>query len=108
MEGFVAEENLEPFVALVAFLTGYDLYSESYDYVGIQYGLQDTDVDKGRWYAYPLTGSIPVLLEVASEPGAREQVHVRVTSSTVLSAELTAQLDLLESICFKYILTRRQ
>lgn len=88
-------------------MVGYKLYREDYDWVGIQYGLRDTDVEQDRWYAYPFEGRHPVLLELAYEPGAGHMVNVRVTSPIGLTAELTAQLDLLISVYQDYLLTHR-
>ena len=49
VQGWIFEENLQPFVELLAFLAGYRLYDEEYDWVAIEYGVKDTDVDEEKW-----------------------------------------------------------
>lgn len=64
------EENLKPFVELLAQLVGYTLYDEDYDWVAIVYGSEDTDEDADKWYTHPFAGADSRALELARNPGS--------------------------------------
>jgi hypothetical protein len=101
VDGWIFAENLQPFVELLAFLAGYTLYDEEYDWVAIEYGIQDTDRDAGKWYTYSFAGTRLLMLHLAHNVGS-SVVTVRVTSDAALTAELAAQLDLLVMVCQHY------
>src|SRR5215472_14082940 len=84
VEGWIFAENLQPFAELLAFLAGYTLYDEEYDWVALEYGVKDTDVDAGKWYTYTFAGPHPLTLHIAQDDGS-SVVHVRVTSEAALS-----------------------
>ena len=106
MADWILAENLQPFVELLAFLAGYTLYDEGYDWVAIEYGVKDTDVDEDKWCTYTFAGKHPLTLHVARDGGA-SIVSVRVTSEADITADLAAQLDLLVMVCQDYTVTRR-
>jgi hypothetical protein len=106
VEGWIVAENLQPFVELLAFLAGYTLYDVEYDWVAIEYGVKDTDVDAGRWCTYAFAGTHPLTLHVAQDEGSNV-VHVRVTSEAAITADLAAQLDLLVMVCQDYTIARQ-
>lgn len=106
LENWIFAENLQPFVEVLAYLAGYTLYDEEYDWVTIEYGIQDTDEDEGRWYIYAFAGPRPLTLHLARNSGS-DVVSVRVTRDAPIPADLAAQLHLLVLICQSYTLTRR-
>lgn len=71
--GWIWTDNLRPLFAELAQLVGYQF--DDSDWLAIEHGVQGTDSEAGRWFAYPV-GSIVVSL--ALEPGADEMVQVRV------------------------------
>ncbi|HEV2459827.1 MAG TPA: hypothetical protein VGS80_15835 [Ktedonobacterales bacterium] len=99
-------ENLQPFVELLAYLAGYTLYDEEYDWVAIEYGITDTDEDEGKWYTYTFAGMHPLVLHVARTSGSHV-ISVRVTNDTAITADLAAQLDLLVTVCQHYTIAGR-
>jgi hypothetical protein len=105
MDNWVFEDNLEQFIAVLAYLVGYRMYSKEHDWVGIESGLQSTNVDNDRWYSYPFAGTVPVLLEVSHDPNATEVANVRVRSTPDVTPELKAKLDLLVFVCQEYHLS---
>ncbi len=106
VEGWIFAENLQPFAELLAFLAGYRLYDVEYDWVAIEYGVKDTDVDAGKWYTYAFAGTQPLTLHIAQDEGSNV-VHVRVTSEAAITADLAAQFDLLVMICQDYTIARQ-
>jgi hypothetical protein len=105
VEGWIFAENLQPFIELLAFLAGYALYDDEYEWVAIEDGIQDTDADAGKWYAYTLAGTRPLALQVARNIGSNV-VSVQVTSDTAVGADLAAQLSLLVQLCQHYSIAR--
>ena len=106
VEGWIFAENLQPFVELLAFLAGYKLYDEEYDWVAIEYGVKDTDVDEEKWCTYTFAGTHPLTLHVAQDEGSHV-VHIRVTSDAAITEDLAAQLDLLVMVCQDYTIARQ-
>jgi hypothetical protein len=103
VDTWIFEENLQPFVELLAFLAGYTLYDAEYDGVAIEYGIKATDKDEGKWYTYALAGTRALERHLARNSGS-SVVSVRVTSDAAITAELAAQLDLLAMVCQLYTL----
>jgi hypothetical protein len=106
VEGWIFAENLQPFVELLAFLAGYRLYDVEYDWVAIEHGIKETDVDAGKWCTYAFAGTQPLTLHVAQDEGSNV-VHVRVTSEAAITADLAAQLELLVMVCQDYTIAGR-
>ena len=105
MSGWIFGENLQPFVELLAFLAGYTLYDEEYEWVAIEYGIQDTDRAAGKWTSYEFAGTHSLTLHLARNIGSNV-VSFRVTSDTAITAELTAQVYLLVMVCSEYTIAR--
>ena len=103
---WIFAENLQPFAELLAFLAGYTLYDEDYDWVAIKFGIKDTDEDGDKWYTYAFAGRRPLTLHLALNPGSNV-VSVRVSSDAAITAELAAQLDLLVAVCQHYTVAGR-
>jgi hypothetical protein len=59
VDGWIFAENLQPFVQPLAFLTGYTLYDEEYDWVAIEHSIKETDVYEGKWYTCASAGPHP-------------------------------------------------
>lgn len=100
------EDNLRPFVELLAQLAGYTLYDEDYDWLAIEYGMQDTNEDADKWYTYPFAGADPAVFELARNPGS-DVVSIRVRGEQGIRPELAAQLDVLFAVCQDYTLLPR-
>jgi hypothetical protein len=94
--GWIFEENLRPFVEMVAYVAGY-VFDED-DWTAIHFGVQDTDSERGPWLTYPFTGRMPLTLKAAKESGAGI-VSFDLDSEAGLAPEVEAQLDLLFLVC---------
>jgi hypothetical protein len=55
VEGWIWNENVQPFLALLARYAGYDF--DDTDWQAVELGLEATDDEHLRWYSYPLVGS---------------------------------------------------
>ncbi|MGW2349668.1 hypothetical protein [Actinacidiphila glaucinigra] len=66
---WVFETNLRPLCEAVAHFTGYAF--DDRDWQAIDGALPATDAERhDGWYAYPLTGRVPLTLLVAGDPGS--------------------------------------
>lgn len=102
MDGWITSDNLKAFVRLVSYLAGYIYYDEDYEWLAIENGLKDTDVDENRWYTFPIEGKQRLTLELSRDPNSDGETYTRITSDDDLSPDLKVQLDLLVSICQDY------
>jgi hypothetical protein len=48
VEDWIFAENVQPFVELLAFLAGYMLYDDAYDWVAIEHGINASFLKPGR------------------------------------------------------------
>ena len=78
--GWIWTGNLRPFLVELGRLTGHGF--DDSDWITVEYGIQGTDSEAGRWFSYPV-GRIGVML--ALEPGADEMVTVKLEG--VIAAE---------------------
>ena len=105
MGGWIFDKNLQSFVEVLAFLAGYALYDEDYDWVAIEYGVKATDEDANKWYTYAFAGTRPLEFDLACNVGS-SVVSVRVRSDSGIPADLAAQLNLLVLLCQSYTISR--
>jgi hypothetical protein len=105
VEDWIFAENLQPFVEVLAFLAGYALYDEDYDWVAIEYGVKATDEDANKWYTYAFARTRPLEFDLACNVGSNV-VSVRVRSDDTITADLMAQLNLLVMMCQSYTISR--
>jgi hypothetical protein len=73
VRNWIFEENLEPFLIALGWITGSDFGPEDWSAVAI--GVQDTDEEADRWYDYPLADATRVA--ITRDPGSGV-VHLRV------------------------------
>lgn len=91
-EGWIWNENVQPFLALLARYAGYDF--DDTDWQAVELGLEATDDEHpDRWYSYPLVGSDHhVKVHLAHAVGG-EEVSVRVAGTC--NPELLLRADTL-------------
>ncbi|MEU1618916.1 hypothetical protein ABZ479_16670 [Streptomyces sp. NPDC005722] len=66
---WVFEANLRPLCEAVSFFTGYAF--DDGDWQAVEGALPATDAEhRDGWYAYPLSGRVPLTLLVARDPGS--------------------------------------
>ncbi|MDN3028363.1 hypothetical protein [Streptomyces sp. S.PB5] len=92
VEGWIWDENVQPFMALLARYVSYDF--DGTDWQVVELGLEATDDEHpDRWYSYPLVGSSHHLdVHLAKAVGGHE-VSVRVVGTT--DPELLLRADTL-------------
>ncbi|MFH9090574.1 hypothetical protein ACH4LD_40620 [Streptomyces sp. NPDC017676] len=92
VEGWIWNENVQPFLALLARYAGYDF--DDADWQAVELGLEATDDEHpDRWYSYPLVGSDHRLeVQLAQAVGGSE-VSVRVAGTS--GPELLLRADTL-------------
>jgi len=66
MKDWIFEENLRPWLEIVASIVGYAFEAEDWD--AVHFGLANTDSEEGRWYRYPF-GTTAVCAALARDPG---------------------------------------
>jgi hypothetical protein len=106
MEDWIFIENLQPFVEVLAFLAGYALYDEDYDWVAIECGVKATDADADKWHTYAFAGTRPLAFDLACNLGSNV-VSLRVTSDGGIPTDLAAQFNLLVLMCQSYAIFRQ-
>lgn len=92
VEGWIWNENVQPFMALLARYAGYDF--DGSDWQAVELGLEATDDEHpDRWYSYPLVGSDHHFeVHLAQAVGGNE-VSVRVAGTS--NSELLLRADTL-------------
>lgn len=98
---WIFEENLKPFVEMVAFTVGAE-FDDNIDWVAISYGIPGTDDDAGQWFEYSFMGTTRLDLALARSPGATV-ISVRLDSEQE-QPELRAKLEMLIMVCQDYTL----
>ncbi len=64
---WIFEDSLHPFLAILSSFAGYSF--DEGDEAAIEWGIQNTDVEKDAWFAYELAGEHPIRLTLARDPG---------------------------------------
>jgi hypothetical protein len=91
--GWVWESNVEATLRHLSHVVGYAL--DDLDLQALQTGVETTDAEVDKWYAYPLVGDPPVDVHLARNPGAAP-VNVRVTGD--LDEVRTARIETILSV----------
>jgi hypothetical protein len=81
MRGWIFEDNVWPFLEILAGLAKYDY--DWWDRDAIDAGLAETDADAGNWFEYRFEGAFPLRFEIANDRG-----------STVVALRIDAPDDL--------------
>jgi len=97
--GWIMEENLKPFLEVVAFLAECELDED--DWIAIEYGIRDTNIERDIWFTYPDFGSREFTVRAADDPGSGI-VWAAVDKDGGLPPELKAQLRVLFWMCQGY------
>jgi len=97
---WIFRNNLRPFLCILSGIVGYDFDDD--DWTAIEYGLRDTDGDKGRWFTYRFEGAQTASLALALDQGTQV---VLVQADT--PAPLDTQVALAVSICQSFDLHER-
>jgi hypothetical protein len=100
---WILEQNLRPFVELVAYLAG-DATFDDLDVDAITWGVRESDADHDRWYAYPFRGEHAALrLELAHDPGSIIiSFRLHAIAGEELPADLERAVSLLVLVCADY------
>ncbi|MFJ9871055.1 hypothetical protein [Streptomyces sp. NPDC101165] len=78
VQGWIWNENVQPFLALLSHYAGYDF--DGSDWQAVELGLAYTDdEDPDRWYGYPLVGSDHHIEVRLARAVGGDEVFVRVT-----------------------------
>ncbi|MEU5485728.1 hypothetical protein [Streptomyces mirabilis] len=94
VEGWIWNENVQPFLALLARYAGYDF--DGIDWQAVELGLEATDdAHLDRWYSYPLVGSDHHLEVHLAKAVGGDEVSVRVAGTS--NPELLLRADTLIS-----------
>ncbi|MFF6778991.1 hypothetical protein ACFY8W_36330 [Streptomyces sp. NPDC012637] len=92
VEGWIWNENVQPFLALLARYAGY--HFNATDRQAVELGLQATDDEHpDRWYSYPLVGSDHHLEVHLAKAVGGDEVSVRVAGTS--DPELLLRADTL-------------
>jgi hypothetical protein len=92
VDTWIFEENLRPMFEFASSLVGYEF--DVLDWDAVTTGLRGTDVEKQRWFEYPLAGNQPLTLSVALDPGS-SVVFVAADADGDLEVRLGAAADLM-------------
>lgn len=85
MGSWVFLDALKPFVEMAALFAHCTMDDD--DWTAIQYGVQDSDEDEGKWFYYYLEGTEPLYLELARAQGS-DVIIVVARGNEALSREL--------------------
>ncbi|MER6421126.1 hypothetical protein [Streptomyces sp. NPDC001137] len=81
VEGWIWNENVQPFLALLARYVNYDF--DGTDWQVVELGLEATDDEhRDRWYSYPLVGSDHHLEVHLAKAVGGDEVSVRVAGTS--------------------------
>ncbi len=90
-DNWIYSENTRPVLDAISFWIGYS-FDES-DWLAVENGLANSDIEAGRWFRYPLIGSPPVEIAFAKDPNADPiTVEVWLTAAPA-PTELLTRLD---------------
>jgi len=96
MRDWIKEENLRPWLEIVAGALTYDFDADDWD--AFRLGVTDTDVERDTWYEYLLG---PATVRVALDPGSGV-----VAVSLDGADHVTAEVATATSIAQTYLLSR--
>ena len=101
LRNWIRLQNLEPFVEVLAWLSGYKLADGEWD--AIRYGLEDSDCDAvpPRWYSYKFAGEHAVSFDIGHDKGT-DVVQVRLDIPGVIASRADVALNLMN----QYVLGR--
>jgi hypothetical protein len=96
---WIYERNTRPLLEILAVEAGYGFDDD--DWLAVQCGLKDTDVEAEKWFEYPLLGRNRIIVSLARDPGAGA-VFVRIDSHEAREPEFGLVLSILQH----YLLSR--
>ena|SRR6266481_4947306 len=87
-------QNLQPFVEVLAWLSGYELSDGEWD--AIRFGVEESDSDANppRWYNYVYHGAHKVTFDIGHDKGTNV-VQVRLDLPDAIAAKVEIALDLM-------------
>ena len=98
-QNWILEENLKPWLEIVASFCEYDFDQNDLD--AINFGIVGTDVENNRWFDYEFSEGFRVLLQMALDPGS-SVIFLKVECPS----ELTPRILTATEIASYYRLTR--
>ena len=91
---WIIEDNLKPLLETLATFAGYSL--DAWDWDAVQLGIKGTDVERGDWYEYELSGNRPVRIRIAKDVGS-SVIFIDVNVDGELDAKVAAAMEIMQT-----------